>query len=292
MIDELRAMAIFAEVVKMGSFRAAAKSLNLSPSVVSYHISQLEKQVSTALVYRSTRKLSLSSEGEELYKHIQNMMLSAQQGIERITQQENSINGKITITLPTALIKAPITAVIAGFAKQHSNVSLNISYTDKREDLIANGIDVAIRAGELPDSSLKARQIGEIKRLLVCSPSYYQQMPEPIAPQNLQHWQWVKLSMLPSHRVFIHKKYTQAKVEFDHQITVDNVDAMTQMSVLGCGLSTPADYQVEELIKQNKLMHVLPDWQVIPKPIYAVWPANVSEHSLVKRLLNFIVDAI
>lgn len=288
MIDELRAMAIFAEVVKLGSFRAAAHSLSLSPSVVSYHVSQLEEQTGTALLYRSTRKLSLSHDGEILYAYIQNMMQSALQGLEQINQNDNSPTGNLKITLPSALIKSPITEQITSFAKQYSRVKLNISFVDTREDIIENGIDLAIRAGELPDSSLKAKRVGEIRRKLVCSPEYFASKVEPIAPQNLSTWRWVKLSMLTNQRTFTHRKYENVTVHFEHQLSVNNVEAMTQLCVLGNGLSTPADYQVDELISQKKLVHVLPDWSVEPKPLYAVWPPNVTNNSLVKKLVNHL----
>ncbi len=290
MIDELRAMAIFAEVVKLGSFRAAAKSLNLSPSVVSYHISQLEQQVGTALLYRSTRKLSLSHEGEILIKHIEAMMHSAQQGLELINSQQAIVKGKLTVTLPTALIKSTVTERISQFAKQYPYVELNLIYSDLREDLLANGIDLAISAGRLSNSTLKAKRIGEITRTLVCQPKLYRSQKQPTLPQHLMSWQWIKLAMLPNFRIFQHPQLGEVKVEFQHQITVNNVEAMLQLALLGHGLATPATYQVTELLAQHQLIQPLPEWHIAPIPLYAVWPNNVTEKSLVKRLIAFITS--
>ena len=108
MIDELRAMAIFAETIKQGSFRGAAKELNLSPSVVSYQVTQLEKSVGTALIYRSTRQLSLTSQGKVLYQHATGMVQAAQQGLNQIILGQQELTGMLTLTLPSALIKSEI----------------------------------------------------------------------------------------------------------------------------------------------------------------------------------------
>lgn len=106
MIDDLRAMAIFAQTIKQGSFRGAAKTLKLSPSVVSYHISQLEKRIGSALIYSSTRNLSLTHEGSLLYQHAQQMMDAARQGLSMVSAQQSLLSGKLTISLPSALTRA------------------------------------------------------------------------------------------------------------------------------------------------------------------------------------------
>ena len=110
MIDELRAMAIFAETVKQGSFRGAAKVLHLSPSVISHHVSTLEKKVGTALIYRSTRKLSLTHEGEVLYKHASIMLEQAQTGLSKIIPDTLEPTGKLTITMPSVLSRVSLKA--------------------------------------------------------------------------------------------------------------------------------------------------------------------------------------
>ena len=115
MIDELRAMALFAETIKQGSFRGAAKVLNLSPSVVSYQISQLEQRLGSALIYRSTRKLSLTHEGEVLYTHALQMLDCAQQGLSKVAANAQELTGKLTITLLAALIRSPLNQQIARF---------------------------------------------------------------------------------------------------------------------------------------------------------------------------------
>ena len=289
MIDELRAMAIFAETIKQGSFRAAAKELKLSPSVVSYQVTQLEKSVGTALIYRSTRKLSLTSEGRVLYQYALSMLQAAQQGLTQIALEKQELRGTLTLTLPSALIKSEISKKIAQFSKLHPLLNFKLFYTDNRQDLIHKGIDLAIRAGEMDDSNLKSKRIGEIKRKLVCSYDYWKENIGPIEPQDLITWNWIKLDMLPNHRTLINTIGEKIEITFESNISVNSVEAMTQLCINGAGIATPPDYLIEKEIENNTLIELLPNWQVEPIALYAVWPRNVFQNSSVKRLLEFLI---
>ena len=289
MIDELRAIAIFAETIKQGSFRAAAKVLKLSPSVVSYQVSQLEEFIGTALIYRSTRKLSLTSEGTVLYEYALNMVQAAQQGLNQIALEKVELKGTLTVTLPSALIKSNISKKIAQFSKIHPYLNFKLFYTDDRQDLILQGIDLAFRAGEMDDSNLKSKRIGEINRKLVCSSDYFHSNMSPISPQSLTTWNWIKLDMLPNHRTLINSSGERCEINFESNISVNNVEAMTQLCINGAGIATPPDYLIEKEIENNTLIELLPNWQVDPIALYAVWPNNVFQNSSAKRLLDFLI---
>ena len=289
MIDELRSMAIFAETIKQGSFRAAAKELKLSPSVVSYQVTQLEKSVGTALIYRSTRKLSLTSEGGVLYQYALNMIQAAQQGLNQVAIEKQELRGTLTLTLPSALIKSEISKKISKFSKLHPFLNFKLFYTDDRQDLIHQGIDLAFRAGAMDDSNLKSKRIGEINRKLVCSYDYWKENITPISPQDLTTWNWIKLDMLPNHRTLVNSSGEKCEIGFESNISVNSVEAMTQLCINGAGIATPPDYLIEKEIKNNALVELLPNWQVEPIPLYAVWPSNVFQNSSVKRLLEFLI---
>jgi len=288
MIDDLRTMAIFAETITQGSFSGASKALGLSPSVVSYHVTQLEKRLGVALIYRSTRKLSLTHEGKVLYQHARDMLNTAQTGLSSVMPDTQAASGKLCITLPSVSARAMVTQKIAEFSRRYPNVELDLRYTDKRQDIIAQGIDLALRAGDMPDSGLKSRHIENIHRTLVCSSDYYGSRAEPATPEDLTDWDWIRLKMLPPSRTFTVGDNQRVDVQFATKITVDDVDAMTQLSINGLGLATPPIYLVEKEIDQGTLVHVLPEWSVEPLPLYAVWPANVTNNSLTKRFLNFL----
>jgi DNA-binding transcriptional LysR family regulator len=290
MINELKAMAIFVEVIKKGSFRAAAKTLELSPSVVSYHVAGLEERVGTALLYRSTRKLSLTSEGEVLYDKANQMMLAAEQGLSLLSNQQHQPAGNVCVSLPSALSDSPINQTIAKFALQFPKIKLTLNYSDDQKDLIGKGVDLAIRAGSLKDSTLKSRSLGEIERRLVCSPEYLKSKTSPFHPSELSEWDWIGLEQLPARRVLSKNKSESFEVNFDKRIIVDCVEAMSQFCQSGLGLATLAEYQANQLIEQGELVEVLPDWRVESIPLYLVWPDNVSEFSATRRLIRFLVN--
>jgi len=289
MIDELRSMAIFAETIKQGSFRSAAKELKLSPSVVSYQVTQLEQSLGTALIYRSTRKLSLTSEGVVLYQYALNMLQAAQQGLEQVALDKQELRGTLTLTLPSALIKSNISKKISQFSKLHPLLNFKLFYTDDRQDLIHKGIDLAFRAGTMGDSNLKSKRVGEINRKLVCSYDYWKENIRPISPQDLTTWNWIKLDMLPNHRTLVNAAGERFEIGFESNISVNSVEAMTQLCINGAGIATPPDYLIEQEIANNTLVELLPNWQVEAIALYAVWPNNVFQNSSVKRLLKFIV---
>lgn len=287
MIDDLKAMAIFAEVIKKGSFRQAAKSLSLSPSVISYHVSQLEEKLGAALIYRSTRKLSLSYEGEVFYQQVLKMLTAADQGINMLLENQLHPQGKVTLSLPTALSRSSINDKLADFAKQYPEVKLSIDFSDDKKDLFTDNIDLIIRASSLQDSDLKAKKIGMLKRVLVCSKDFYQQFPEPKSCHDISHWPWIKLTSLSNQRTFNYLG-EQQKITLNTQINVNSVEAIYHYCRRGVGLAILEQSQVKQELQRGELQHVLPKWQVEPLPLYALWAKNIPQNSNVKRLVAYL----
>lgn len=287
LINELKAMAIFAEVVKRGSFREAAKSLSLSPSVVSYHIAQLENKTGAALLYRSTRKLTLSHDGEVFYQQVLKMLDAASCGIELISYGQNEPRGQLKLSLPTGLSNSIINDRVSTFALKYPKINLDIDYSDTRNNIIDERVDLTIRAGELEDSEFKSTKIGVLERILVCTPAFYMKYAVPKSPYELETWQWLKLAQLPNKRIFLSSGRSQV-VEFDSQITVNSVEAIYHYCLNGLGLAVLAKSQVKNAIHTGQLMRVLPDWDVAPLPLHAIWPKNITQGSIVKLLLSHL----
>ncbi|WP_044616409.1 LysR family transcriptional regulator [Gynuella sunshinyii] len=291
MIDDLRALAIFAETVRLKSFRQAARALGLSPSVVSYHVTQLEQRVGTALLYRSTRKLSLTSDGEQLYRHASAMLEVARQGISEVVAGGDDLSGQLRLTLPSFLATAPISTSLARFARQFPNLAMQIRYTDVRQDVVGEGIDLAIRAGSLPDNSLRARKIGEIERRLVCTPQYLNDRTSPAGPEALVDWDWILLEMLPAKRMLVHPDGTTFQLQCEGRLRVDSVEAMTHFCRQGLGLCTPPAYMVNADLSSNQLVEIMLPWRVQPIPLYAVWPGNELMNRNTRHLVDFLVSS-
>ena len=202
MINQLRALAVFAKTVDYGSFRLAAQDLQLSPSVVSHHISQLEEQLGVALLYRSTRKLSLTRDGEHLIGAARAMVKAAEDGIALILDQTAELSGTLHVTAPAVLTRSPISERISLFMNAYPNVHLSIDYTETPRDVIADGIDVAIRMSRLRDRSLKARKLYDVELVLLATRSYLKSKASPRSPKDLEEWDWLKLTPVPLRPVF------------------------------------------------------------------------------------------
>ena len=282
-------MAIFAETVKRGSFRAAAKALNLSPSVVSYQITKLEERLGTALIYRSTRKLSKTAEGEILFNHALEMLDQAEQGIRNVSGHDIA-TGKLTITLPGSLSRDTLSKQLADFSEQNPGIHMQCIYSDDRYDLINEGIDIAFRMGSMPDSSLNAKKIAIKKRTLACAPSYYKKHPEPKTPEDIKNWNWLRHDLLPNHRALTKKGHPTFEVEVQGNVSANSAEAMVEFAILGLGISTLSHWLIEDDLKEGRLMRVLPDWEAEPIPLYAVWHGNITDGSNTRRLLNFLQD--
>ena len=240
MIDELRAMAIFAETADKGSFRLAAKSLGLSPSVVSYHISRLETSLDTPLLYRTTRSLSLTHEGQQLYKRAAEMLATAKAGLEEISSGAIHLQGKLVITLPTALTRHTITREIADFVATHPGLQVQLLFSDQRQDLIDHGIDLAIRAGDMPDSALKSKKLGILQRKLIAANDLLRTHGNPQTPLDVQTWPWIHLIPMPPRRQIKDPEGNYHNLSFGSAISVNSVEAMTQLCIQGLGVATPS----------------------------------------------------
>ncbi|QEL54487.1 LysR family transcriptional regulator [Chromobacterium paludis] len=288
MIDELRALAVFAKTVETGSFRAAARALRLSPSVVSHHVSQLEGKLGAALLYRSTRKLSLTPDGQALYQHAQAMLQAAESGLNALAGRAAEPAGSLSVTLPAFFARHPLVERLADFAQRHPKVELTLDFSDEKRDLIRDGIDLAIRIGELPDSALKSRRLLDMPRITVAAPSLLAERAAPQTPAALADWPWLGIRMRPNRKTLSLSAGETQTFAFQPRLTVNNIDAACRLAIAGCGLATPPAFLVEDDIAAGRLANVLPEWQVETLGVYAVWPANAARESLTLRLLDHL----
>ena len=287
MLEHLRQIAIFAKTVELGSFRNAAKALNLSPSVVSHHIAQLENQLNVALLYRSTRKISLTSDGEDLYRSACEMVIAAEKFFATASAQISLI-GKLRVTLPAVMSQSSLINKIADFAVDHPNVQLDLDFSDTRRDIIRDGFDLAIRMGRLADSNLRAKKLYTLERSVVAAPSYLKAKPRPKTPKAFDSWDWIDFSPIGARRVFRRREGSKVSIKIQPQISVNNAYALLQLAVAGTGLAALPNPITESYIKQGKLERVLPKWTIDPIGLFAVWPANAPKDGLTARLVSWI----
>ena len=292
MIDDLRGMAIFATVVSEGSFRAAAGRLKLSPSVVSHHVSQLEKRLGCALLYRSTRQLSLTDDGRVFYESCARAVEAAEEALDLVSERQRQLSGRLRIAAPALLADAPFMDDLYDFVSSYPDVEIDLHLDDVRINQVQEGFDVAIRIGWLEDSGLRARHLTTINRWLCVAPSLAAKHPPPKHPSELADWPWVHESMLPRFIDFTGPDGEACRVPINSRLSCNNVEASRRFAVNGAGLFASLDFVLKKDLKAGRLVRLLPEWQMSAPGIYAVWPTNAARGSLAHRFVSFIAERL
>ena len=292
MIDQLRLMAIFQTVAELGSFRAAAKKLNLSPSVISHHVTQLEGQLGLPLLYRSTRRISLTEAGQDLLKASQQMTSAAQAGLTAVNRRVKEPTGTLSITLNTASAHHPWAELHLSFARTYPEVQLAMNFTDERVPLEGSKFDVAIRGSNigLNDSSYKARKLGSADLCLFASPEYAHQRPLPTSLDDLSTWDWIKFVDVSWAHLMTTADGTPPTTEPRIKASCDSYMMAKNFVLDGQGFMVELYPIVAEDLKAGRLVQLLPDLSFRPLEVYAVYPANASKDSLAHLYIDFILQ--
>lgn len=290
-MEHLRQIAIFAKTIDHGSFRAAAKALTLSPSVVSQQISDLEERLGTLLLYRSTRSLSLTRDGEQLLSHARLMLDAAENGLQSVSAHRTNPTGELRITMPAVLAHSELVGQLANYSKAFEGVELLVDFSDSRKNMIGEGYDLAIRMGWLKDSALIARKLATVDRRLVASVSYLEAKVAPTSPKDLMDWDWLGLSALSSKSiVFTKPNGKTVKLSPASRIRANNAFALCQFARSGAGLAAVPDFLVTDDINAGTMSVVLPEWEIDQLGVYAVWPEGATKNTLSRHLVDYLVQ--
>lgn len=291
MIDKLRAMAIFSAVVEEGTFRAAAASLGLAPSRVSEIVSELEESLGVTLLYRSTRKISLSHEGRVLHEKVQEMLRAAETGLDAVSPSSSEPSGALRVTLPAFTVQTWLMDAIAAFATAYPKVHLTLDFSDSQRALISDGFDVGIRAGWLKDSDMLTRNLGQVRRCLVASKAYAASQPEPAHASDLEAWNWVRFSVRPDAMLLTSPEGEEVSVMGPQTISVNSAAALYESAVRGLGLTAIPENMAHKGFERGDLVHVLPDWSLVPLGLHAVWPDQSRRENLTMLFVRHLADA-
>lgn len=284
-------MAVFWKVAETGSFRAAAKALEISPSVVSHHVSGLEAQLGTALLYRSTRRLSLTEDGAALFAASGAMVEAAQSGLDAIKRRGDLPSGRLRVAAAGAVFQSPphFDHLVA-FAKAFPKVDLSISFSDQKIELLGSAFDVALRIGWLEDMQYKARKLTELTRVLVAAPDYLATRPVPRSISDLADWAWIKLMQVPIGRQLANRSGETPPIIPRTGLEVDSVLALCAAARHGMGVAAVPRVLVAEDLRDARLTALSPAWELAPVAVYAVWPNNVADDGLPVRFSRFLAE--
>ena len=292
MIEDIRYLIIFAKIAELGSISKGAKALGLSTATVSMHLAKLEKNLECALFYRNTRKITLTYDGQKLLDTAKVMLATYESGISDFKQRSVLRKTQLHISIPAIFIHSDFMQCITTFFERYKDLTVHITCDDSRTDLIAENVDIAIRIGELPDSSFKARYLFPLARSIVATPDFLKQQPHINHPKDLINTKWIGLSMRKNKRILRHQ-HTGEEIEISYQphIYVNNVEAAYRLAKLNAGLAAPPDELIQADLEQQNIVRVLPDWVLDPLSVYAVWPANIPINGIVHALIEWLYQS-
>lgn len=289
MIDKLKSMAIFAAIVDEGSFRGAAKKLSISPAIVSIHIKKLEEQIGAPLLYRSTRRVTLTEDGKAFYESVTLMVSAAEDGLSQFASQARTNLTELRVAMPDTLASNPIMKKIAAFTRNHTGIRLNLMSTDQQQSLIGEGHDVAIRMGYFKDSDLKSKRIGEDKRVVVAAPTYLQGQPNPPYPEGLKEWDYISFSLVPDHLVLRKGNLQTGNIWGNVIARANSALSVHALCLAGLGIAALPFHVVKKDLHAHRLVQILPEWTDTKiLPIYLVWIQNADLSLATREFINFM----
>jgi len=264
--------AVFVKVVQAGSFSAAARQLGLPTSTISTRVSRLEARLGTTLLQRTTRRLSLTEAGTVYYQHAAlglGYMLEAEAAIDEARQQPQ---GKLKITAPADLGDHLLAGLLADVQREYPALELELLLTDRYIDLVADGVDIAIRTGELRDSSLIAKSLGTIHWALFANIDYLKQAAPLEAPQDLYLHRCVQFTPLGRDAWNLSNSQNTLTIPMQGRTMANNIGVVKSMAENEQGVALLPTFICKQSITGGKLVRVLPEWQGKADPVHLVYP--------------------
>lgn len=288
-MDELKRMAIFAEVVKAGSLTGAARVLGISPSAVSQHLRQLEHGLGLALLHRSTRRLTLTEAGQRYQAGCIAMVAAAESARQALDRLRDEPEGELRIAAPIGF--ARVLAEALAPMRDLPRLSLRLLLDDAVVDLIDARVDLALRVGSLSDSSLVARRLGSLPRQLCAAPAYLQARGWPTQPEDLAHHVWLGGRPGRSGTEWLEllgPDGSRQRVQLESQIQATQVSALHALAIAGWGITMVVGIDDRQALAEGRLVPVLPSWQLDPLPVHAVTARRQEQPAKVRHALTLL----
>jgi DNA-binding transcriptional LysR family regulator len=281
-LDELRSMAIFATVVRCGSFAAAARSLGLTRAVVSHHIRMLEANLGVPLAQRSTRSFSLTPAGQAFRVHCERMVDEAVDGLRSMELLRAEPRGEVRLTCSHHFGTRKILPALVAFRRRYPAVRLHVAMSDANVDIVQHGVELAVRAGPLADSSLLARPLLREATMLCAAPAYLRAHGAPGSAEELANHRWVIYP--PGQRTTVVRRAGQdIEIQVRGDVVTDSAASRLAFVLAGDGLARLPAYDAASLIASGELVRVLPELDTAPLEIFLVHSKRIGPSARLLR---------
>ena len=299
-MNRLTAMQTFVRVVESGSFSAVARETSATQSGVSKQVAALERELGAQLLSRTTRSLALTEAGERYFAQARRLVAEIAEAESELRQGEQQLSGWLRVAASVGYGRLKLLPLVKTFLAAHPNVKIDLKLNDGFIDLVEAGIDVAIRIGELADSSLVASRIGTTKRVLIASRTYLNSLPKglevPREPQDLLQHNCIVYSELATQNAWTFTAGPHASADNGSQVTIlsqgnlqTNSSEVIRASVLsGMGIGYSPTWLFEDVMASGDLQILLPDWPTPALPIHLVSPPQRRQSAKVQAFVRHL----
>ncbi|MGV0952088.1 MAG: LysR family transcriptional regulator [Azonexus sp.] len=291
-MDRAAEMSAFVCSVDRGGFSAAARELGLTPSALSKLVTRLEDRLGARLLQRTTRRLLLTPEGEAFYVRSRRILADMDEAEAEVVEAGVSPKGLLRLHCGSAFGMHQLAPAIPLFLERHPGVELDITISDTPLAAVEEGVDLAIRIGPLDESSLVARRICNLERVICAAPSYLARCGTPRTPDELQQHNCLWITSLPVLRRWPFDTDDGIRVvHIDGNVVANNAETVLQLAIAGVGITRLTDVIVGDAIRRGELVPILGEWNhVEPVPLYATYPSGRNLSPKIRVMVDFLVE--
>lgn len=292
-MDRISTMATFLAVVDTGGFASAARRLQVSPSVVTRAVSELEARLGVRLLVRTTRFVRVTEAGRSYAEDCRRLLAELDAADAAVAGTHAAPSGRLTLTAPVNFGRMYVLPVVYAYLARFTQVDMNCWFVDRVVNLVDEGIDLAVRIGDLPDSSLQAVPVGQVRQVLCAAPEYLAQHGTPQRPEDLvQHALVAATGVTATSEWRFHEGRRQIPVRVQARLTVTTNEAAAASAAAGMGLTRLPLYQVAQAVQEGRLVLLLEAFERPPMPIHVVHREGLNAPHKVRAFIDMAVATL
>ncbi len=287
-MDRFDAMQAFVAVAELRGFAPAARKLKLSPSGVTRLVAALEEHLGARLLQRTTRQVALTDAGARYLERARRILADVEEAEGAVEGERTRPSGRLIVSAPFGFGRLHVSPVMSAYLKRFPDVSGELRLSDRLINLVEEGVDVAVRIGHLADSTLVARHVGEMRRIVVASHAYLKKHGEPKAPQAIASHETIHFGTAPDWR-FV-EDGREIRLTPNPRFVTNSADAAIQHAEAGGGLTRVMAYQAREALRRGRLKIVLAQFEQSPLPIQILYPTSRLLSAKVRTFIDLVVE--
>ena len=294
-MNKLQAMEVFVSVVDAGSFTRAAENMQLPKATVSTLIQSLEAALAVKLLHRTTRHVSVTADGAAYYERCLRILSDVRDAEESLSRNRLSPSGRLRIDVPTGLSATVLVPALSDFFARYPDIQLEMGSSDRAVDLVEEGVDCAVRAGQLVDSNLIARRVGILHFVTCATPGYLARYGRPAHPDELLRHQCVNYFSSKTGKIFdwdFSRGTERVQVALPGKLALNDSAAYTSAGLAGLGIVQMPNFLLEPMLDDGSFEQVLPEWSSDSIPIHVVYPQNRHLSAKVRVFVEWVAELL